>query len=165
MTSPISTVTIPLPPPDLREIRRYAACPQGAETELAAALSELSDLQGRVSYRTFSVRQDGDLLDLGFAAVCSHDLCRALQGAEHVLLFAATLGIRPDRLLARYSRLSPAKAVLLQAICTERIEALLDRFCQMQQEALAQQNAVLLPRFSPGYGDLPLELQDRKSVV
>ena len=45
--------------------------------------------------------------------------------------------------------------MFFQAIGAERIESLCDAFCaEREAEGLR-----LRPRFSPGYGDLPLELQ------
>ena len=55
----------------------------------------------------------------------------------------------------RYTSLSPAKALFFQAIGAERIESLCDTFCAELKENGLQ----LRPRFSPGYGDLPLDLQ------
>ena len=59
----------------------------------------------------------------------SQGLCRNLQGCDKVILFAATVGLAPDRLIARYGRLSPTKALCMQAIGAERIESLCDAFC------------------------------------
>ena len=69
----------------------------------------------------------------------------------------ATVGIALDRLIAKYSRISPAKALLLQALGAERIEALCDTFCDDIQKA---HKIALKPRFSAGYGDLPLDTQN-----
>ncbi len=50
----------------------------------------------------------------------------------------------------------------MQAIGAERIESLCDMFCGELAETYAKDGMSLRPRFSPGYGDLPLEAQ--KSV-
>ena len=68
---------------------------------------------------------------------------------------AATVGVGIDRLIAKYSRISPSKALMLQAIGAERIEALCNAFCN---DLSACDNSCI-KRFSPGYGDLPLEVQ------
>ena len=72
------------------------------------------------------------------------------------ILFAATVGVEIDRLIGKYGRLSPTKALLFQAIGAERIEALCDAFCA---DIKKEYNTGLEPRFSPGYGDLPLSAQ------
>ena len=53
-------------------------------------------------------------------------------------------------------RLSPARAVMLQALGTERVESLCDIFCE---DFGIDNSVVLKPRFSPGYGDLSLDTQ------
>ena len=44
----------------------------------------------------------------------------------------------------------------MQALGAERIEALCDAFCD---SLISEKGVLLRPRFSPGYGDLPLEVQ------
>ncbi|MCQ2419004.1 MAG: Vitamin B12 dependent methionine synthase activation subunit [Clostridia bacterium] len=159
MIAPISTVSVAVPAPDEAEIRRYCACPKGVDDLLTECLSEMHELSYRVSFRVFPVTRTEPGLDLGFAVTDSKDLQKALEGCDRVLLFAATVGLLPDRLIAKYNRVCPAKALLVQAIGTERVEALCDAFCEEQKENYAAEGAILRPRFSPGYGDLPLALQ------
>ncbi len=151
---------LPLPEVNRREVLRYAGAKEEdpALTELLdAVLSELLPmLTGTVCWAEYPVTRRGDLLDLGFASTGSEALRRNLEGCGRIILFAATIGLGPDRLLARYGRVSPAKALLVQAVGAERIEALCDSFCDTLQKDLG---CFLSPRFSPGYADLPLTLQ------
>jgi cobalamin-dependent methionine synthase I len=75
------------------------------------------------------------------------------------VVFAATVGLEPDRLIARYGRLRPTKALLVQAIGAERIEAVCDAFCADIANQAAERGLYATRRFSPGYGDLPLSFQ------
>ena len=75
-------------------------------------------------------------------------------------MFAATVGLEMDRLIARYGGVSPARSLLFQALGAERIEALCDAFCARTAEDLARQGRGVTVRFSPGYGDVPLGLQN-----
>ena len=93
--------------------------------------------------------------DFGLFSVASRDLAKNLQGCNSVILFATTLGVETDRLIARYQLLSPAKAMLLQALGAERIENGCDAFCALMKAKGLQ----LRPRFSPGYGDVALSVQ------
>ena len=95
------------------------------------------------------------LLHLGFMQTDSQGLCRNLQGCDKIILFAATVGLAPDRLIARYGRLSPTKALCMQAIGAERIESLCDAFCDELAADYAAEGYQLRPRFSPGYGRFP----------
>lgn len=152
-----------LPPVCCREILRYA----GMKTEtpevsslLDAVLTEAAPvITGQVCWQEFPITRERDTLDLGFACTDSLSLLRNLAECDRIVVFAATLGLAFDRLIARYSRISPAKALLLQALGAERIEGLCDIFCdQIHREAEAR-GLRTAPRFSPGYGDFPLEMQ------
>lgn len=148
------------PPFDKSEILRYAGCRQAdAETNrlLDGCLKEAHDkLTYKVCYGEFTVAIHGDRCDFGVFSACSEKLAFHLEDCKRVLLFGATVGVGIDRLIAKYGRISPAKALLFQAMGAERIEALCDTFC-VEYEA---SNAILLgPRFSPGYGDLSLSVQ------
>lgn len=145
---------------DEKEILRYARCAEANEETMALLRSCLQEaepiLTAKLCYVKLPIRIDGDRCEMDDFSIVSKDLAKNLQGCEYVLLLCATVGIELDRLIAKYGRFSPSRALLLQAIGTERIEALCDDFCQ----EYAQENACTLkPRFSCGYGDLPLETQ------
>ena len=149
------------PPLDRREILRYLRTETAGETlerELNEALKEaLPVLSYRLCYAEFALGMAQGEIDLGFARVASRDLAKNLAGCTHVVVFAATLGVGLDRLIARYSNLSPIRALCLQAIGAERIEALCDCFCTDLR--YASFGGRVHARFSPGYGDLPLDFQ------
>ena len=163
MMYPIYTETFPAPPVSRTEILRYAGARE-ATPELEALLEDvLSEVQDLLTYKlcwqTLPVRRTNEGLDLTFAKTGSQKLDRHLEGCSHIVLFAATVGIGLDRRIARYGRTSPAKALLLQAMGAERIEALCNAFSQKIKTDTAPEGLQTTSRFSPGYGDLPLELQ------
>ena len=163
MMYPVCTESFPPPPVCREEILRYAGARQ-VTPEISAlledALQEAANcLSYKVCWQKLPVASNEEGLDLTFAKTRSGVLCRHLQGCSHIILFGATLGLGLDRLIARYGRTAPAKALLLQAIGAERIEALCDAFSRKIQADAAADKLGTTPRFSPGYGDLPLELQ------
>ena len=148
-----------LPPVNEREALRYAGVKEST-AEINELLQECvglceNRLAPRVCYAFYPVSRTEGVLNLGFAQTASSALRRNLAGCDEIVLFAATIGLEIDRLIARYARLSPARSVMLQAIGAERIESLCDAF----EEELIRQGHALRPRFSPGYGDLPIALQ------
>ena len=148
-----------LPDVNRREALRYAGVKEETP-EMAALLEECLTLCSdriapRACYARYPVGRVDGRLDLGFAQTDSVALARNLAGCREIVLLAATVGLEMDRLIARYAHLSPARSVVLQGIGTERIESLCDAF----ENDLINQGLLLRPRFSPGYGDLPLELQ------
>ena len=89
----------------------------------------------------------------------SEYLKKNLSGCTSAIVFAATVGIGIDRLIARYLPVSPAKALVLDGIGAERVESLCDRFNGDMAQAKALEGCSLRPRFSAGYGDFNIEVQ------
>ncbi|MBE7033204.1 MAG: Vitamin B12 dependent methionine synthase activation subunit [Ruminococcaceae bacterium] len=132
------------------EILRYAGVKEltaEIDTLIDECIEEAKDkLTYKVCYGHFP---------LSFIQAKSEKLEKNLSGCNSIVLFAATVGIELDRLISRYGKISPAKALIFQAIGTERIESLCDEFCRFAETEYGHTK----PRFSPGYGDLPLEVQ------
>ena len=157
----IYTKNYPAPAWNERECLRYAGTTPQAVSEAERELFEscIKEVENKLSYKVcwgrFPIRRTEDTLEFAALQTDSKALRKNLEGCEEVIVFAATIGLEIDRLIRRYSNLSPAKALFFQAIGAERIESLCDTFC----DELKKEGLQLRPRFSPGYGDLPLELQ------
>lgn len=95
-----------------------------------------------------------DVVDLGAFQAESHSLYRNLTGCSEAFLFAVTLGIGVERLLNRLSMLSGAEFFVTDALASAMAEAACDA-----AEKKIQGGRRCRPRFSPGYGDLSLEVQ------
>ncbi len=80
-----------------------------------------------------------------------------LAGCQSAALFCATLGAQVDRLIRVYQIRDMARAVVLDSLASAAIE----QACVMADEEIAAKlpGKYLTFRFSPGYGDYPLELQ------
>lgn len=151
------------PPVCEREILRYAGVRRGdAATEalMRDCLCELGDrLTYRVCFAELPLCVDNDWIRLSTWVFPSRDLGKNLVGCDRAVVFAATVGMEIDRLIARYRTLSPSRSLLFQAIGSERAEALCARFCEELAEREAHRGYAPRPRFSPGYGDLSLTTQ------
>lgn len=159
MTPVIKLRTFDEPPFDEGEILRYSGCQKGDGETLklvhSCTLEAAEAFSYKVCYTKVPVAVNGDNCDFGSFCVRSKDLAKNLSGCRTAIVFAATVGFGIDRLITRYTRLSPAKALVFQAFGAERIEALCDAFCG----DLEKEYGHLRPRFSPGYGDVPLGVQ------
>lgn len=153
----------PEPKYNIKEILRYMGCRKADDSvsELVKeCIAELSDkLTYKVCYTELPIHQTEDRVDLSFMQTNSRALKRNLFGCEKIILFAATVGLEIDRLIARYGIISPVKSVAFQAIGAERIESLCDMFNEEVQERAAAENFYTRPRFSAGYGDFELSAQ------
>ena len=162
MKSIIYKASYKSPEIDKSEVLRYAR--SGADKEslalLDSCISETQDLFSyNLCYGRFGTRVSEDEIDLGFTKVRSHSLATCLMGCHEIILFGATVGFGIDRLIHKYSITSPSRAIMLQALGSERVEALCDAFCRDVSLSEGEVGNVIRPRFSPGYGDLSIELQ------
>ena len=143
-----------------KEILRYAGCKE-ADSETLILLRSCIDeakpkLSFKVCYLESEVNIKDDFTDFGAFCLQSEKLAQNLEKCKRAVVFAATTGVGIDRLIARYGHISPSKALMFQAIGAQQIEALCDSFCN---DIAKEYNTNIRPRFSPGYGDLPLAAQ------
>ncbi|MBQ9964835.1 MAG: Vitamin B12 dependent methionine synthase activation subunit [Clostridia bacterium] len=144
-------LTVTLPPVCEREVLRYAGC-RTADDAVCGLMNEcMAELLPALSYTACY-----EEIDPAPYTAQSASLARYLDRCERVYLLAATVGIGADRLIQKYGRLSPSKAVMMQAIATERVEAVCDAFAAHLQ---AETGLYCRGRFSAGYGDAPLYWQ------
>ncbi len=148
------------PPICKKEVLRYAGCKtldSNIEVLVNNCIKEAENsFTYKVCYTELDLNISGGVCDFGLFNVKSNGLSLNLKNCKKVVLCGATVGVDIDRLISKYSRISPSKALMFQAIGAERIEALCDAFCA----DFEKENGVFLkPRFSPGYSDLSLTVQ------
>lgn len=148
------------PPFNTAEILRYAGAKE-ATYEISHLMNEcIKEAENILSYKVCYCDFSNSLCNGKpmpfFENTESTTLKNNLSGCRGFILFAATVGIHIDRLIAKYGRTSPSKALMFQAIGTERIESLCDEF----EKFVTKEYGNTVPRFSPGYGDLSLDLQN-----
>lgn len=156
-----------LPDYNKREIFRYAGYSKSfnknepAEEVLDECMTEFSQkkIRGRVCYIRTPITIKDEIIDFYFAEASSKSLVKNLHDCNEAIIFAATIGIEIDRLIKKYQHTDLPKAVFMQAIGAERIEALCNTFCNDIKQKEKDNGLYVRPRFSPGYGDLSIELQ------
>ena len=149
-------------PFDEKEILRYAFMPSTAPQPEELPLEEcLKAARGavrcRAAWQRYELGWEEDGLDLGFAKTNSRSLRKQLKGCTEILVFACTAGSEIDRRINREKIVSPVRALLMSAIGSQQVEGACDRLCEMLEAEYPDRE--LVPRYSPGYGDLPLEIQ------
>ena len=85
------------------------------------------------------------------------DIANHLDGCEKAILMCATLGAEIDKLI-RINQISDmAKAVVLDSFSSVAVEQVCNKVDEIIAEKYAGYNMTF--RFSPGYGDYPISLQ------
>ena len=109
----------------------------------------------RYAYVAVPVEFAGEnVCNLGFGNIQSANLYNVLKGCKTAIILAVTTGIDVDRLLSKYSVTSASKHFIGDAVGSAAAESLCDYV-----DDLLRKNPNKPHRFSPGYGDLKLEIQ------
>ena len=147
------------------QVCRYLGCRGELDPTLAERVRALTAqveeaAQPRTVSRVFPLTfLGGNRLALGPLAVESAALGKNLAGCEEVILFAATLGVGVDRLIARANAGRVSDAAVYQAAGAALVEEVCDHAWEDLRRAGESEGWHLRPRFSPGYGDFPLACQ------
>ncbi|MDY4975824.1 MAG: Vitamin B12 dependent methionine synthase activation subunit [Clostridia bacterium] len=97
-----------------------------------------------------------DRFCLGSLWITSRALGKNLRECGQAYLFAATIGSGADRLIAKLGVSSPARQFITDAAASAMTEGLCDRVNAL---LVQKAGAECRPRFSPGFGDFPLDYQ------
>lgn len=80
-----------------------------------------------------------------------------LSGCCKCVLLAATLSVHADRLIRRYEAYDMTRAVVTDLLASAAVEQVCDEVETVLRKELSHYHQTW--RFSPGYGDLPLDIQ------
>lgn len=112
----------------------------------------------RVTYQMVDIRLEADqvLLEGTSYHIVSKDLVKLFARSQKVILMAATLGMEVDKQIHLKQKIDMLDAVVLDACAS----VLIDKVCDEAELEIIEtlgENEFLTMRFSPGYGDVPLE--------
>lgn len=150
---------------DRKEILRYLGYRGGEITEAVLEDIELSVktankvMHPRFIWKMCTVvkREDGLWLSEADVVLRGNSIARHLEGCERAVLFCVTLGSELDREIDREMVDKPGRGVILNACGIAGVEKLADYLQTEIDNRLKDEHTGV--RFSPGYGDLPLETQ------
>lgn len=130
-----------------------------------AAAQMLEVIKPQAVYELFDLRVEYDqaagrgMVEFADVKIKSCDLARNLRNCSQVIIFASTLGPQCDQLIRRTQVKDPVMAAVFQASGAMYIEKCVDLLNEkIRADAEALEHKVR-PRFSPGYGDVSLEVQ------
>ena len=147
----------------VKEALRYLGAANADEETRRKALETAKELEERLQprfvWRLLKIEKGPDGIRLPEAGLTLPGklAARMLEECGEAALFACTLGAEFDAMLRTEQARDMAKAVILDACGSAFAEA----GCDEAEEEIAARRAGLYrtDRFSPGYGDLPLDLQ------
>lgn len=150
---------------DMAEAERYLGY-RGAEADGAVkslmAICEkeiLGQIRPIYTCKCYEIESHSDPVTLKGSRLTlpGNDISKHLSGCRGVILMCATLGASADAIIRKAEAENPAKALVADSLLNSAIE----QVCNAAEAEIKP----LIPaeyftsRFSPGYGDLPLEIQ------
>jgi len=149
---------------NIDEVLRYMGIPPGKADPVTRKLAQDCTLelvraaQPRWTYRLCSLSPEADGVRVDNRLLLpGQDIKIHLSGCSQAVLFALTLSSSADTLIRRTEPLDMARAYALDCCATAAAEHLCD---QVEQHLHAMFPGCFFPfRYSPGYGDLPLDIQ------
>jgi len=100
-----------------------------------------------------------DKIELPGKIIHSH-----LKGSNKVVLMGATLGLEVDKRIKYYQYKDLAKSFILDACASALIEEVCNDL-EKEIKSNLEMSVKMTSRFSPGYGDLPLNFQEKISRI
>ncbi len=152
---------------DFAEVLRYLGRrEQAVDERLTRQIEHMSEMliasaTPRYTYGLFDVtaNEEGCRIGEGVLMLPGEDIKGHLGSAVQCALMAATIGAGVDALLTRISKKSMADTIVLDACATVAVEYVCDRVEEELQKYAEKKRLHITHRFSPGYGDLPLQIQ------
>lgn len=153
---------------DKSEVLRYLGYKnENAETSMHDTVDECIDLiiktvkpRYLVKYVDISIdaKQNAVFIKNSSVKFTGTAICNHLDGCEKAVLICATLSVEADKLIRLEQLQDVMRGLVVDCCASEAIEQLCN---SIEEEIRQEQNGLysLTSRFSPGYGDLPLEVQ------
>lgn len=151
------------------ELLRYLGhSGQDIDEKMQMRIDELSERCMTVSkpvcaYGVFPIRETENGVSVADGAVLltGKDIAAHLHGANSCAFMAVTLGMGSEREMRALEAVSVTDALIFSAACTALTESAADICEEMIRKEASESGRFLNFRYSPGYGDFPLEAQKK----
>ncbi|MGL4873957.1 MAG: methionine synthase [Clostridium sp.] len=151
----------------LDEVLRYLGYKgQALENNLLEKIEKIREeskafFRPKFVYESYKIKKssDGIIIEGTTLNLKSDDIDNLLKDSEKIYLMAVTLGNDIEKLTRKYERLSMTDALILDACATTAIEEYIDNLeADIKVRELKEEENFTF-RYSPGYGDLSLDIQ------
>lgn len=109
------------------------------------------------------IAENSVILSGSSLVLSGNDIAAHLNGCFGAVLMCATLGDGADRLIRTLQVEDMAKAMIADAFCGAAVEQVCDRAEEIIKREFPEKYFTF--RFSPGYGDFPIEIQKKLLAV
>ncbi|MBK5253156.1 MAG: hypothetical protein JJE03_01585 [Peptostreptococcaceae bacterium] len=150
----------------LKDIRKYLGSStildSISENKIGKILEEIKhDYTPRHIYGVYdvSIKKSTILFTGTILSINSQNLSTVLKDSEKCIILACTLGIEIEQKLKQFSKSNIEDGILYDAVSAAYIESYLDDVNLKLSKTYLDKGFYMTMRFSPGYGDVGLEVQ------
>lgn len=148
------------------EAFRYMGCKNGEINEKILKITEecekglIKAIKPRYVYRTFNIKETDRGIEISGSSLLlkGKDISSHLKGCNRCVLLCATLSSDVDKLIRAYEAEGMEKALIADSLASAAVEQVCEEAENEIREAVG--NYSYTWRFSPGYGDFPLDIQE-----
>ncbi|MCR4943012.1 MAG: methionine synthase [Clostridium sp.] len=151
------------------EVLRYLGY-KAQKQSIDKSLDELIDsiieeskelIEPKFVYSKYSIehKEDGVYFNGTKLILTGDDIKKHLENSKECVLMAVTVGNRIEQRIKLYQKISLTKALILDSCATTAVEEICDMIEEKVKNEAAKDNFGITFRYSPGYGDLPLDVQ------
>ena len=152
---------------DEKEVLRYLGYKgQKIEEELLLKISDTIEegkklFAPKIIYKEYPI----NILENGVEVIGTtlvlegNDIKKLLIDSSRCILMAATIGNYIEKKIRLYERIDLTRGMILDSVSTTAVEDLCDKVCDLIEKDIIEDFEELTFRYSPGYGDLSLNIQ------
>jgi len=108
-------------------------------------------------YRECDILFNEDAVHIAGIKMTGNDIRKHLQGCTKAIVFAVTVSDEADKIIRQAAVIDMAESLAADCLCSAAVEQVCEK---AEQEIFSNINAPYRTwRFSPGYGDLPIDIQ------
>ena len=113
----------------------------------------------RYTFRVYSIKKNKGIIEFEGSNLKleSRDLYNVLKDCNKCILMAATIGLDIEKDIRKYSLTELTKGIIIDSCATTAIEEVCDMVQEEIQNNILEDEQHTTLRYSPGYGDLPIE--------
>lgn len=105
------------------------------------------------------IKDDGVHIKGSNLVLKGNDIKNHLIFSNEIVIMAVTIGSNIEKKISLYERINLTKAMILDSCATTAVEELCDKVEALIKSEARKKSLGITFRYSPGYGDLPLNIQ------
>src|SRR5699024_6167005 len=117
-------------------------------------------IDGKRVYKFFQLNREEELsIDGTNIVLKGRDIKRHLENSNYCILIGVSIGHKVDTIIRYYEKIDMTKAIILDSFALVAIEDIINNINGNLETIVSKDKKILTSRYSPGYGDWPLDIQ------